>query len=121
MKKIFKKNWINRLIEGETKKAEVIVSLSVQEVIEKLCLWGKCDEATTDVCSISLENEQEVITAVLSKYDVTLLIVVKQSEEGAKVYLSASMKGGNIRNKVEEYLDEVIDALRHYIVKIEKQ
>ena len=37
MKKILKKNWINRLIEGETKKAEVVVSLSVQEVIEKLC------------------------------------------------------------------------------------
>ena len=120
MRKILKKNWINRLIEGETKKAEVVVSLSVQEVMEKLCLWGKCDGATTDVCSISLENEQEVITAVLSKYDVTLLIVVEQSEEGAKVYLSASMKEGNIRNKVEEYLDQAIDVLLHYIVKIEK-
>ena len=109
------------MIEGETKKAEVVVSLSVQEVRENLCLGGKCDRATTDVSRISLENEQVGITEVLSKYDVTLLIVVEQSEEGAKVYLSASMKGGNIRNKVEEYLDQAIDALLHYIVKIEKQ
>ena len=116
MKKILKKNWINRLIEEETQKAEVVVSLSVQEVVEKLCLWGKCDGATTDVCSISLENKQEVITAVLSKYDVTLLIVAKQSEEGTKVYLSASIKGGSIRNKVEEYLGQAIDALLHYII-----
>lgn len=119
MKKVLKGNWINRLIEGDNKKAEVIVSLSVQEVAEKLCLWGQCDGATTDVCSISLENEQEVITAVLSKNDVTLLIVVKKAEE-AKVYLSASKKGGSIRN-AEKYLEEAIDALLHYIVKIEKE
>ncbi len=49
MKKVLKGNWINRLIEGDNKKAEVVVSLSVQEVAEKLCLWGQCDGATTDV------------------------------------------------------------------------
>lgn len=119
MRKILKKNWINRLIEGEIKKAEVVVSLSVQEVAEKLCLWGQCDGATTDVCSISLENGQEVITAVLSKNDVTLLVVVKEAEQGARVYLSASKKGGSIRN-AEKYLEGAIDALLHYVVKIEK-
>ena len=120
MKKIFNKDWINRFIDGETKKAEVVVSLSTQEVAEKLCLWGKCDGATTDVCSISLENEQEVITAVLSKNDVTLLIVIKEAEDGARVYLSGSRKGGSIRS-AEKYLGEAIDALLHYAVKIEKK
>ena len=119
MKKVLKGNWINRLIEGDNKKAEVVVSLSVQEVAEKLCLWGQCDGATTDVCSISLENGQEVITAVLSKNDVTLLVVVKEAEQGARVYLSASKKGGRIRN-AEKYLEGAIDALLHYVVKIEK-
>ncbi len=118
MKKVLKGNWINRLIEGDNKKAEVVVSLSVQEVAEKLCLWGQCDGATTDVCSISLENG-EVITAVLSKNDVTLLVVVKEAEQGARVYLSASKKGGSIRN-AEKYLEGAIDALLHYVVKIEK-
>ena len=45
MKKVLKGNWINRLIEGDNKKAEVVVSLSVQEVAEKLCLWGQIGRA----------------------------------------------------------------------------
>ena len=119
MKKKLKENWINRFIEGENKKAEVVVTLSVQEVVEELCLWGKSDRATTDVSSISLENGQEIITAVLSKNDVTLLIVVREVEEGAKVSLSGSVKGTSIRS-AEKYLDRAIDALVHYVVKIEK-
>ena len=57
---------------------------------------------------------------MLSKNDVTLLIVIKEAEQGARVYLSASKKGGSIRN-AEKYLEEALDALLHYIVKIEKE
>lgn len=122
MKKIFQWNWLKRFlsVEEENKKVEIVVSLSVQEVIEKLCLWGECDKETTDMSSVSLENGQEVLTVVIDKNDVAVLVVAEQQEQGAKVYLSINETMENSEN-VEKCLKEASDVLLQYIVEIEKE
>lgn len=122
MKKIFQWNWLKRFlsVEEENKKVEMMVSLSVQEVIEKLCLWGECDKETIDISSVLLENGQEVITVVIDKNDVALLVVAEQQEQGAKVYLSINETMENSEN-VEKCIKEASDVLLQYIVEIEKE
>lgn len=112
--KIKKDGWLNRLLEGETQKIELLVSLSPQKVIEKLCFWGKSQGGVSDICSVCLENGQEVITAVFSRGNVTLLAVAKQEQNGTIVYLSGSMAGAYFPlhyREIKKCLKEIKDLL----------
>ena len=81
--KIKKDGWLHRLLEGETQKIELLVSLSPQKVIEKLCFWGKSQGGVSDVCSVRLENGQEIVTAVFSKGNVTMLAVATRTKRNS--------------------------------------
>ena len=119
-----KNKWINRLIEGETQKVEMLVSITPQEVVDKLCLWGKSQGGIGDVCSVCLENGQEVLTAVFSKGYVTMLVVTKAEEEATKIYLSGSMSGAYFPlsyNKIKKYLQEVIQLLESVTLTVEQK
>lgn len=107
------KDWLKRFLEKEN-NIEMFVSLSAQQVTQKLCLWGKEWYATADESSVFLENGQEVITTVLSKEDTAILMVAEQTEKGTKVYLSA-----NDGKDAEKYLKYATDMLQHDIITIE--
>ena len=81
--KIKKDGWLHRLLEGETQKIELLVSLSPQKVIEKLCFWGKSQGGVSDVCSVRLENGQEIVTAVFSCW----LLQNQNKEEQLYIFL----------------------------------
>lgn len=112
--KIKKDGWLHRLLEGETQKIELLVSLSPQKVIEKLYFWGKSQGGVSDVCSVRLENGQEIVTAVFSKGNVTMLAVAKPEQKGTVVYLSGSMAGAYFPlhyREIKKCLEEITDLL----------
>ncbi len=115
-----KDSWLNRLMEERAQKVELLVSFSSQEVIEKLCFWGESQDGVNDVCSVHLENGQEVVTAVFSKENVTILAVAKEEQEGTRLYLSGSIEEAYFplyNKKIKKCLKEATDLLLSVTLK----
>lgn len=118
-------NWIKELLVGETEKAQLYVVISAQEAIEKLYRWTQKTGAIIDVCSVEVENQMQVMTAVIAKDNMTLLVVAEEQKKGAKIYLSANGKRGVPLlhsvfrvQRVREYLNCAIDMLLSVTEKI---